>query len=387
MRILVLHSRYLSGAVSGENRVVDDEVALLRSAGHEVGVYAPEPVVSGGGDRLRAATSAIWSRRAVSHVRETVAKRRVDVVHAHNLFPTLSPAVLTAARDGGAAVAMTLHNYRMMCLPGSFLRDGRICEDCLGRSPVAGVRHACYRDSRPASAVLAASLSLHRGLGSFGAVSRFLAVSGFVRRKHIEGGVEPERILVKPNFVPGQQRRTGPGEAFLFLGRLAPEKGLDTVLRAWRHVGAHAQLDVVGDGPIREELERRADPERVRFLGAMAPERIPALLRHARALVVPSRWYEAAPRTIVEAYAAGVPVLASDVGALPDSVADGITGRLVTLDDEAAWSTAIRSLQNDAEAERLGAGAHARWEQEYSPQRGLEDLERCYTEALDARAR
>jgi glycosyltransferase involved in cell wall biosynthesis len=382
MRILILHSRYLSGAVSGENRVVDDEAALLRAAGHDVTVWSPEPAVRGALDRVRTAGSAIMSRHAVSRVRRFVTERDTQVVHAHNLFPTLSPAVLTAARDAGAAVVMTLHNYRLMCLPGSLLRDGRVCEDCLGRSPGPGVLHACYRGSRPASAVLATSLSLHRSLGTFDAVTRFLAVSPFVRRKHIEAGLDAGRILVKPNFVNAQTRRKGPGGSFLFLGRLAPEKGLDTVLRAWRDSDVPVPLDVVGDGPQAGELRRMAGPERVRFHGAVAPDRVPELLARARALVVPSRWYEAAPRTIIEAYAAGVPVLASDIGALPDLVDHDVTGRLVGLDDVAAWGDALLSLLEDSESDRLGAGAHGRWRRELSPEIGLAHLERCYADAM-----
>ena len=188
MRILLLHSRYLSGAASGENRVVEEEAALLRSGGNRVWCYSPEPTIVGTFDRARSAASAIWSARAARAVHRLVEKQGIDVVHAHNLFPTLSPAPLRAAHDAGAATLMTLHNFRLMCLPANLLRDGRICEDCIGHIPWRGIRHRCYRGSALGSAALATSLALHRGLGTFDGVSRYLAVSDFVRRKHVEAG-------------------------------------------------------------------------------------------------------------------------------------------------------------------------------------------------------
>ncbi|MDP9234960.1 MAG: glycosyltransferase, partial [Actinomycetota bacterium] len=172
MRVLILHSRYRSGAVSGENRVVEDEARLLRKGGHEVGVYAPGLDELGPIDLIRSAATTIWSLGAAKKVAEAVERHHPDVVHVHNLFPALSPAVLRAVPDEVACV-MTLHNYRLLCLPGTLLRDGRVCEDCLGRSPWPGVVHGCYQGSVGASGVLASSLQLHRTIGSFRRVDLF----------------------------------------------------------------------------------------------------------------------------------------------------------------------------------------------------------------------
>ena len=384
MRILILHSRYLSGAVSGENRVVEDEATLLRDGGHDVRVMAPSPDDSGPAARVRAGASAVWSRAAAGSVERLVRERGIDVVHAHNLFPTLSPAVLSAARAAGAAVVVTLHNFRMMCLPATFLRDGRICEACLGRLPWRGVVYRCYRDSALGSATLATSLGLHRKLGTFESVTRYLAVSDFVRRKHIEGGVPAERIAVKGNFTWPVPRREGPGEYFLFLGRLSAEKGLDTLLHAWRGGASLGKLLVVGDGPQGEELRRDAPPG-VEFRGAVVAAEVPGILRRARALMIPSRWYEASPRTIIEAYAAGVPVVASRIGALPEAVNDGTSGYLAGPEDPADWAAVADRLLDSADAERLGEGAFRLWSQRHSPRSGLEALQRAYGEALASR--
>lgn len=385
MRILLLHSRYLSGSASGENRVVEEETALLRSGGHHVWRYSPEPSVEGPLDRVRSGGSAIWSARATSTVGRLVERERIDVVHAHNVFPTLSPAPLRAAHAAGAATLMTLHNFRLMCLPANLLRDGRVCQDCIGHVPWRGVQHRCYRGSSIGSAVLATSLTLHRALGTFDRVSRYLAVSEFVLRKHVEAGIDPLRIAVKSNFVWPAPVREGPGTFFLFLGRLANEKGVDTLLDAWRLGSPPGRLLIVGDGPESEALHAAAPPG-VEFRGQVPADDVPAILASARALMIPSRWYEAAPRSITEAYAAGVPVLASDIGALPEAVNPGITGDVVPVNDPAAWRAAARRLADDEESERLGAGAQRLWGERFTPERGLEALVGHYEAALETRA-
>jgi glycosyltransferase involved in cell wall biosynthesis len=376
MRVLVLHSRYLSGTSSGENRVVEDEVELLRAAGHEVRLWAPSPEDAGGASRPRLAARSVWSRSAVRRVARLAEEVRPDVVHVHNLYPMLSPAVL---RTAAAPVVVTLHNYRMLCLPATFLRDGRACEDCLGRLPWPGVVHRCYRGSASGSAALATSLGVHRLAGTFREVSGFLAVSEFVRDKHLEAGMDAGRIRVKPNFVAPLPRREGPGGDFLYLGRLSPEKGLDRLVGQWRDIPGW--LVVVGDGPDRARLEAAA-PNSVEFRGAVPPDQVGGYLARARALVLPSICYEGAPRTVVEAYAAGVPVIANRNGALPSVVSDGVTGLLVDPAGPGGWRDALARLGDDALSARLGEGAFAAWHSRYSPEQGLADLEAAYTAVM-----
>ena len=272
VRILILHSRYLSGASSGENRVVDDEARLLTDGGHRVDVWDPAPNSARGLHRMGMAGRAIWSTDATARVHGLIRRSKAEVVHCHNLFPLLSPAVLRAASGEGAAVVMTLHNYRLLCLPATFIRDGRVCEDCLGRAPWPGVVHACYRGSTLGSAALATSLSLHNAFHTFDRVTKYLAVSGFVRRKYMEAGWPDDRIEVKSNFAWENPKREGPGRYFLYLGRLSPEKGIATLLSAWRR--SSARLLVVGDGPTAKRSKqtlprtwssgRRSHPRRCR---------------------------------------------------------------------------------------------------------------------------
>jgi glycosyltransferase involved in cell wall biosynthesis len=370
MRILVLHSRYASGELSGENRVVADEARLLEEAGHEVRVWAPSGEGLRGARALRAGVQAVWSRAAARAVRDF----RPDVVHCHNLFPLLSPAVLRqASRD--APVVVTLHNYRLLCLPATFVRDGRSCEDCLGRAPWRGAVYGCYRGSRAASTPLAVSLTLHRAIGSFDRVSLYLAVSEFVREKHVQAGFPRARVRVKPNFVWPAERRCGPGDAFLYVGRLAPEKGIRELVEAWRTVPA--PLVVVGDGPEAEPLSSSVPPN-VELRPPVPPDEIPRLLASARALVFPTLAYEGAPRAVLEAFAAGVPVLARSVGAVPELVEDGLSGLLLRSFGAAEVAAAADRLLDDTEAERMGDTAWSIWRDRYSPERGLANLEQAY---------
>jgi glycosyltransferase involved in cell wall biosynthesis len=380
MRILVLHSRYLSGALSGENRVVDDEIRLLREAGHDVFAHLLEPSDGNFATRARLGARTFWSRGAAAVVRDLTRNWNPDVVHCHNLFPALSPAAVRAAGD--VPFVMTLHNFRLLCLPATFLRDGDICESCLGKVPWRGVVHRCYRQSVLGSGALAGSLTLHRGLRSFDAVNRFLAVSEFVRDRHVRAGFHPKRIVVKPNFAWPTEQRKGPGEYFLYLGRLSREKGVATLLDAWR--GIEAPLLVVGVGPQAARLRRGAPG--VEFRGAVSPSEASLLLRGARALVFPSIGYEGGPRVILEAYAAGVPVIGSDIGGIPELIEHGVSGLLVAPRDPGSLRLAVDALLDDSASKRLGEGAWLRWSGRYSPEHALQALEAVYSDTAGVNA-
>ena len=379
MKILILHSRYLSGDASGENRVVEDEAKLLADAGHEVRVWQPSLEGASGLGLVKAGAGALWSRQARARIRDVIRRWGSQVVHFHNLFPSLSPAAIPASVSEGAAVVVTLHNYRYMCLPSTFLRDDRVCEDCLGHVPWRGVVHRCYRDSFLGSATLAASLSVHRVIGSLDRATLFAPVSVFVRDKYVEAGFSRDRMVVKSNFSWGQSLRNGPGEYFLYAGRLSAEKGLKTLIGAWKD--EFGRLVIVGDGPERDQLVRLAGAS-VEFRGLVPASEIPSFLNRARALVLPSLCDEAQPRIVLEAYAAGVPVLASRMGGLPEMVIDGETGYLLPAGSVSHWIHALERLISDDESERLGHAAQTVWEERYSPERGLQNLEAIYERAL-----
>jgi glycosyltransferase involved in cell wall biosynthesis len=238
--------------------------------------------------------------------------------------------------------------------------------------------HACYRESRSASAALGVSLVLHRTLGTYSRVNRFIAVSRFVRDKYVEAGLDPSRVLVKSNFAWPAEPRMGPGSHLLFLGRLTPEKGLATIVRT---LPPTLGLVVAGDGSERASLESKAG-QNVTFLGQVEGSEVPGLLRAARALVVPSQWYEGQPRAIVEAFASGVPVIASRIGGLPELVDEGVNGRLVEPGNDLAWRHALEGITDDAQSMVLGHGALATWQRRFTPEIAIRALEDAYGDAV-----
>jgi len=372
MRILVLHSHYLSGSASGENRVVEDESRLLSERGHHVDTWTPRYEGQGA---IRTGIGAVWSRRARTETERRVSEQQIDVIHTHNLFPMLSPAVLRT----DLPTVMTLHNFRLACLPATLLRAGRICEDCLGNVPWRGVLHGCYRDSRPASSVLATSLALHRAIRTFDRVDRFIVLSEFQRRKLVAAGLDAKRIVVRPNFAWPSKRRQVPGDYMLFVGRVSAEKGLVPLLSFWPQ---DMPLVVAGDGPELEHA-RAIAPDGVRFLGAIEATQVLNLLQRARALVVPSLCYEPFGRVIIEAFAAGVPVIANSIGGIPEVVGENRSGLLVPPGNEAAWVDALTRLADDRESTRLGNGAYESWRENFSPELALRSLEQIYRETIE----
>lgn len=324
MRVLIVHNRYRSGLPSGENRVVDQEVRALRAAGVTVETYlrsSDEIDTSGVGDRLALAVTPVRGRVAREEVARRIRAARPDVLHLHNPYPLISPRVIDVAVEAGVPVVATVHNYRNVCVRGTYFRDGGPCIDCRGRAlPWPAVLHACYRDSRAQSTVMASALAVHRRRW-FG-VTRFVAVSRQVAAHLSAMGVPAPRIVVKPNPVPDPGPQGPPGKGFLFVGRLDPEKGLDLLLEAWERAGVTgAVLRVVGDGPLRPAVESAA--RRLPGLephGRVGAGEVSRLMRASAAVVVPSVWPETFGLVAVEALAHGRPVVVTRRGALPDVV-------------------------------------------------------------------
>ncbi|WP_018078840.1 glycosyltransferase family 4 protein [Thiobacillus denitrificans] len=340
-RVLVVHNAYQHRG--GEDTVVESEIALLRAHGHAVETYARSNDEVGGMSSLALARQTLWSDRTPHDLASLVVRFRPDVIHTHNTFPLISPSLYWAAARAGVPVVQTLHNFRLMCLNALFLRDGTVCEDCMGQLPWRGVARACYRGSHAASAALAGMLALHRGLGTYrNKVARYIALNEFCRGKFIEGGLPAERVVVKPNFVDFAAPEPALRAGLLFVGRLSPEKGVATLAGAMARL-PDAALRVAGDGPEAGLLDGVTG---VTCLGSLPGEMVRQEMNRAMALVVPSIWYENFPRTIVEAFACGLPVIASRIGALADIVRDGETGLLFEpgnprdLADKMAWALA-----------------------------------------------
>lgn len=328
MKILMLHNRYL--VPGGEDLSTLAEASLLREFGCEVELLEEDNRRIAELGNLKTAVRTIWSTESFQRIRAALRMGRFDILHVQNFFPLWSPSVYYAAAQCGIPVVQTLRNYRLMCVNSTFFRENRACEDCLGKFvPWAGIRHACYRNNRAGSAVVAAMIGLHKLRGTWRSrVNSYIALTEFARQKYIAGGLPAESIVVKPNFLhPAPAPGNGEGGYALFVGRMSAEKGIMTMLAAWKIARNPLPLKIVGDGPLAEAVATEAaSMPAVQYLGRKPPEETLELMRHAGLLVFPSQCYEGMPRTIIESFAVGTPVVASNIGAMASMIVPEETG-------------------------------------------------------------
>lgn len=388
MRILIVHNLYQQPG--GEDVVVRAETALLRSKGHEVEGFQENNIdIASWSDAAMTTVSCVYSYSAARDVRTLIERFQPDLAHIHNFFPRVSPSVHYACHEAKIPIVQTLHNYRLLCPASTFLRDGKICEDCMDKSiPWPAVQHGCYRKDRFASAAMVNMLTIHRALRTWGrTVTRFIAPTQFARCKFIEGGLPEERIVVKPNFViPDPGIGTGNGGYVLFVGRLTEEKGLSTLLTAWSQVLPHGRLKIVGDGPMSAVVERASSTiHGIEWLGARTREEVSALMANAALLVFPSIWYETFGLTIIEALATGLPVVASRLGAMAELVSDGQTGRLFTAGSSSELAGAINwALSHPEMLKAMRIKARHEFERKYTAESNYSILSDIYQSALGA---
>ena len=382
-----------------------DVAELQRRAGHEVEFFsmahpdnlpatysehfAPfiqlEPPPPGAAARVRTVRTMLWSSSAARGLAQVVDRFRPDVVHLHNVYHQLSPSILRPLARRGIPAVMTVHDYKLVCPSYRLLDQQGICEACVGAGPVltAPIRRRCKDGSLGASAVLAFESSVHRLLGAWGSVARFIAPSGFLAETLRRGGFPAERVVHLPNFVDagGITRRTGAGSGFVFVGRLSPEKGVDVAIRAIAELPGE-QLTVAGSGPERERLEALAvaeAPGQVRFVGHVGRDEVGALNRSARGALLPARWHENMPLSVLETMAAAVPVIVTDLGGLPEMVTAGRDGLVVPPDDHRALAAAMRELASSPElSEALGDAGRTKVLARYDADEHLERLEALY---------
>jgi glycosyltransferase involved in cell wall biosynthesis len=397
VKILIVHNFYGSSAPSGENQVFDDEKLLLLSHGHEITTFtrhSDDIRNKGILGAVQGAFATPWNPWMIRAVKRAVERFRPDVVHAHNTFPLLSPAVFYAMGEQTARV-LTLHNYRLFCPAAIPMREGNVCTACLDRkSSWPALRHGCYRGSRLATAPLAFSVSLHRWIGTWTRhVDAFIALTEFQQKLMVEAGLPSKRLHVKPNFYAGNPQPSPweqRGKYVVFAGRLSIEKGVEDLIRAWLKWGESApELRILGDGPLRESLQNMASSlpgVGIRFLGQLPAVDAVRQIAEAQLLVLPSICFEGFPMVIREAFAYGTPAAVSNIGPLPSIVRDGVCGVIFQPQDAASLFHEVRSAwAKPGLLEKLGLHARAEFNAHYNEDANYEMLIKIYEAALGRR--
>lgn len=408
MKILLIHNHYTQPG--GEDAVFEAEKSLLERMGHEVVEFVEDNRRLNGVNPFKVAVDAVWSRESYIKIKELIREKRPDVAHFHNTFLRISPAAYYACKEEGVPVVQTLHNYRLICPGALLMRDGRVCEDCVGKAVAwPGVVHGCWRGSGAQTAVVSSMLTFHRLLKTWQEkVDLYIALTEFARKKFIQGGLPGEKIVVKPNFIASDELGVMSDELrvmsdevklityhpslitqqsyVLFVGRLSPEKGIQTLLRAWKGL-KRVPLKVLGDGPLWKEVEDFIEKEGlsyVEILGHRPRDEVFRLMKEAGVLVFPSECYENFPMAIAEAFACGLPVLASRLGAMEEIVEDGRTGLLFEpgnaedLAEKVAWA-----WEHPKELEEMGREARREYEAKYTAERNYEMLMEIYGKVVN----
>ncbi len=392
MRVLQVHNQYRSGTPSGENRVVDQEGQALAEAGNEVMRFGRNSDEIEHWSRTKRASlpaRVVWSRETRRDLSAALRERRPDVVHVHNTFPLLSASVLYACRDTAVPVVATIHNYRLVCASGDFLRDGTVCHDCLHRLPVPGALHGCYRGSRVATVPLVVANVAHRKAWS-SLVSAYVFISAAQRDLHDGLGLPQDRVFVKHNMIPRQNVPLVPREPIVaYAGRLDEAKGLRLLMAAWdRYRGMSddpgLRLVIAGAGALDREVAAWAlTRPSVELTGYLPASQVLELRARARAVLLPSVWEEPFGLVAVEAMAAGAPPIAAEHGSFVELITPGVDGVLFLPGDPTALALAIADV--DAYPERYeiyGNRARETYEQRFDPEHSLKHLLEIYNFAI-----
>jgi glycosyltransferase involved in cell wall biosynthesis len=391
LKIVLVHNTYQQPG--GEDVVFEQECKMLEHAGHQVIPYCRSnwEADSYRGIRLVSlAKRTIWASDTRQEFLHLLRQEKPDVVHVHNTFVMISPSIYSACSEARVPVVQTLHNYRLLCPAATFFRDGKVCEECVEGSLWQGVRHACYRQSYSASAVVALMLASHRLRDTWRReIACFVALSEFARNKFVEGGLPREKIFVKPNFVsPDPSARTGDGDYALFVGRLSPRKRVHTVLDAWKRLTLDIPIVIIGGGPDREQLQAQAARDglaNVHFKGQLPREQTLEAINNARFLVFASEWYENFPVTLVESFACSTPVICSRMGVMQEIVADRRTGLHFTPADPDDLARKVEwAWTHTDETRAMGKEARKEYEAKYTAEKNYPVLIEIYKRAIQS---
>jgi len=392
MKILLVHNYYQSSSPSGEDTVFENEKKLLEDRGVDVVTYTrhnDEILIYNVFEKFKLSFENIWSTKTYNELKMILEKEKPDICHFHNIFYLISPSGYNACKDMGIPVVQTLHNYRFFCINGLLMKDGMVCENCLGSTPWRGAFYGCYRNSRIHSLPLAIMSTIHRLKGTwYNLIDAYIALTDFSRSKFIKAGLPKDRIFVKPNFLLNQAGPSYDSEEYgIFLGRLSKEKGLNTLIDAIKICAMNDirfSLKIVGDGSLRSDLEGITNIQGMEFLGRQSDDVCTQMLCNSSFMVLPSMCYEGFPLSLGEAYASGKPIIASRLGAMEELIEDGKTGLLFepgNADDLAAKMQWM--FEHKDACTQMGKNARKVFEEKYTAKKNYQMLMNIYETVLN----
>lgn len=379
-KVLIVHNYYQ--IPGGEDTVVANEKKLLEDHGHEVVLYTRH------NSELKSLTkfqkillpfSTIFNGKTYKEVKELIKKEDIKIVHVHNTLNMVSPSVYYAAFSCKVPVVQTVHNFRLLCPGATFFRDGHVCEECLEKGLSCAVKHKCYRGSRVQTLACVVSMVVHRMLGTYSKLN-YICLTEFNKEKlrHLKQ-IKKDRIFVKPNFVQAADKIVPYSERkdqFVYVGRLEEIKGMGVLLEAWKVMGESApKLYMCGKGPLEEWCRQYIKENHltmIEMLGFVPNDQTRKLVGESKALVLPTQVYEGFPMTIAESYAAGTPVIGSDLGNTGSLIENGITGWKFLPKSPDKLTEAVQKIRNSYK------GMDAEKIQKYSAEKNYEQLRNIY---------
>lgn len=384
MKILITHNDY--GRYSGEEAVVDNMGKMMRAHGHQVSYYRPSTANYQTGllNKIKMFVAGIYSFKGVHDIKKALHTDPPDIINVHNLFPFISPAALFTCRSARVPVVMTVHNYRLVCPTGLFLRDGHPCEQCLKKHNEWGcIRHNCEKDPFKSLGYALRSF-VARKIGAYQKnVDRYVCLTAFQKKKLIQAGFDPQKITVIPNSIRLiKDMPRVPGQYIAYVGRLSEEKGWDLLMDIARR---HPQLQVEVAGFIQDYAVFGEMPDNIHFSGYLDEDELTEFYRHARFLVIPSRCYEGFPLVALEAMAMGKPVIAPDHGGFTEIIGKGdkAVGCLFQPNDIVDLEVVILKLWNDQPlVEELGNRSIEKIRTTYSSDMIYRQWEHLFSELL-----
>jgi glycosyltransferase involved in cell wall biosynthesis len=381
MKILVIHNYYK--VAGGEDAVMRNEIELLKKNNEQVMEYkVNNTLITSFWQKVRVMLNTVYSFSQYKLIKRILSETSPDLVHVHNYFPLISPAVFYACKKMNIPVVHTLHNYRAVCPTALLMYGGEICEKSLQGSAWWAVTKRVYRNSFIGSFTLTIMVEIHKKIGTWQVkVDRFIALTEFARNKYAAAGWPERKITVKANFTEDfydqKLQLVNRGGYALFIGRLSEEKGINTLFTAWKDISF--LINVIGEGDVDEPVETS-----IKLLGRKAKEDVISLIKSSRFIVVPSICYEGFPMAIVEAFSCGTPVICSRIGSMEEIVNDGVTGLHFEAGNSADLVEKVKwMVEHPDEARQMGENARNEYLAKYTPQKNYEILMDIYQQAID----